>query len=57
MKNKIIDYTQIEEDNLKQKHKKIVVRGPGAASGQHPQGIEISDERLTSVLTRNERSS
>jgi hypothetical protein len=53
MKNKIIDYTQIEKDNLNRKHKKIIVRGPGAASGKHPQGIEISDERLTSVLTKN----
>ena len=53
MKNKIIDYTQIEEDNLKGTQKKIVVRGPGAASGKHPQGIEISDERLASVLTKN----
>ena len=53
MKNKIIDYSEIEKDNLKRKTQKIIVRGPGAASGQHPQGIEISEERLMSVLTKN----
>jgi hypothetical protein len=52
MKNKVIDYSQIEEDNLKTKAGKTIVRGPGAASGKCPQGIEISEERMANILTK-----
>ena len=53
LKGKIIDYSRIEEDDLKKKATKVVVKGPGAATGQHPQSIEIPDENLERALTKH----
>ena len=53
LKGKIIDYSRIEDDDLKKKQMKVVVKGPGAATGHLPQSIEISDERLAGVLTKH----
>ena len=53
MKNKVIDYMEIEEDALKSKKTKIVVKGPGAASGRLPQSIEIPKANFDLIMTRN----
>ena len=54
IKNKILDYKNIEEHCLKKKtphnervEKKVIVTGPGAV----PQRIEVSKERMDEVLT------
>ena len=52
IKNKVIDYSQIEEDNPKAKVVKTIVRGPGAVSGECPQEIVISEERMANILTK-----
>ena len=53
MKNKVIDYMDIEDDASKRKKTKVVVKGPGAASGRLPQSIEIPEENFDLILTRN----
>lgn len=53
IKDKVIDYNKIQEANLIKPRKKVVVTGPGTAAGVHPQEIVISEERLSTVLTKN----
>ena len=53
LKGKVIDYRRIEEAGSIQPRKRIVVRGPGLAIGQFPQGIVISEERLAAILVKN----
>ena len=52
LKNKVIDYSKIEEDNPKPKVVNTTIRGPGRASGECPQGIVISEERMANILTK-----
>ena len=49
MKGKIIDFEHIKASG-KMKSRKTVVKGPGAASGQLPQAIEVSEEQLENIL-------
>ena len=53
MKDKVIDYASIEEDNFPTKRKSVAVSGPGAAKGKIPQIINISDAELSSILMKN----
>ena len=53
LKGKIIDYPKIEKANLISNQNKIIVRGPGAASGSLPQSIVIPRENFAKVLTEH----
>ena len=53
IKDKVIDYNKIQEANIIKPMKRVVVSGPGTAAGQYPQEIVISEERLSTVLTKN----
>ena len=53
MKDKVIDYASIEQDNFSVKRKNAVVTGPGAAKGQVPQIINISEAGIGAILTKN----
>ena len=53
IKDKVIDYTKIQEANIIKPMKRVVVSGPGTAAGEYPQEIVISEERLSTVLTKN----
>ena len=53
MKDKVIDYASIEQDNFSVKRKNAVVTGPGAAKGQYPQRINIFDAEIGAILTKN----
>ena len=53
IKGKVIDYKRIEETGSIQSRKRIVVRGPGLAIGQCPQGIVVPEERFAEILVKN----